>query len=685
MTSIRTKLVASFCAAGITIIIGMMIVVSWKSTASIERQTTSLGDHIAGSAYRALQGHLKLFQGLLSDIGHDARQRVDRLRHNSDIHTSVTGNKRAALQHLLKSRINANQNDFILVYDRYGDLLATTSADADLDALADQAATWPVVARTRDRLRVRSEVDTVTVDGVSSHSPEFVAALGFDRGHIAEGGAITVASAGIMYDDFDDPVGFVVAGKLLNRYVAPVETLRDTLGLAGAVFSIDGALVTGRFIGADAAAHDADPRLDEAFIKQVLAAGRLEQRMTFRGVNYFTISAPLMSVSNQAVAVLTVALPPDDLESTLQVIRDEGATSKTLMRHWMIVSGIAGIIVFVLVAIAVATNITRPIDRVRSLVEKVAEGDLTVRSHETASDEIGAMARAVNGMVVSLNGIAERLVNESNAIAHSSGRLYVSTDQLMHGASIQSKEAKNSATASSHLSDAALQMAHQAMGVAEDSQAARVTATTGKEIVNQSRVAVLSVGEMVDDWFGTVAALNEHSNAIGKVVTVIDDIANRTNLLALNAAIEAARAGENGRGFAVVADEVRQLATQTSASTEEIGAMIKQIQQTASKSLRDIQSGKSSVAEAVRLAEQAAGSLDEIVGAADRVSHKTTGIAAAVEEQSAATEQFSSSVSSIAGVAAETQSSSAAIRSAAESLSGSARVLLDTASWFKLK
>ncbi|KAF0192085.1 MAG: methyl-accepting chemotaxis protein [Gammaproteobacteria bacterium] len=672
---------------GIIIIVAMMMIVSWKSSENIARQTTALSDHISSDAYLALQGHLKLFQRLLDDIRDNTRRNVGAVRQDGDVHTSIVGNKRSALQHLLASRITSDRNDFAFIYDVYGDLLAVSSAGTDVKALQGYADSWPLVTRIRERLKDRSGVDTTLVEGISFHSPGFMVALGLKDQDVAGVGGLSIASAGTIYDDFDDPLGFVVSGKILNGYARPLETLHDALGVASAVFMGKESIVSGGFISADkAASHASGLQLDDTLVKQVFAAGDVvERRLTIYGTDYFTISAPLMSVSSQPIGVLTVALSPANLERTLQVVGDEGRITKALMRQWMIIIGIVAVVIFVVVAMVIAANIARPIVRTRSLIEKVANGDLTVRLQETGTDEIGAMARAVNNMIVSLKEIAERLIGESNTIACSSENLYASTDQLTCGASVQSAAAENAATASSQLSDAALQMARQATGVAENSRMARETALNGKEVVGRSRAAALRVGEMVGDWSRTVETLNVHSTAIGKIVTVINGIANQTNLLALNAAIEAARAGEHGRGFAVVADEVRQLATQTSESTKEIGPMIDQIQQTASKSLRDIQSGTDSVAEAVRLAEQAAGSMDEIVSAADRVSQKMATIAAAVEEQSVATEQFSSSVSSIAGVATETQSSSAAIQTAAESLSASARVLLDTASWFKLK
>ncbi|MBI0539376.1 chemotaxis protein, partial [Roseomonas sp. KE2513] len=120
-----------------------------------------------------------------------------------------------------------------------------------------------------------------------------------------------------------------------------------------------------------------------------------------------------------------------------------------------------------------------------------------------------------------------------------------------------------------------------------------------------------------------VQVLAENAKRIGDVVRLIGDIAGRTSLLALNATIEAARAGDAGRGFAVVASEVKALATQTARATEEIGGRIAAIQASTSQAV------------------EAIGSVAQVV---DQISGITTGIAAAVEQQGAATEEISRSV-----------------------------------------
>ena len=148
--------------------------------------------------------------------------------------------------------------------------------------------------------------------------------------------------------------------------------------------------------------------------------------------------------------------------------------------------------------------------------------------------------------------------------------------------------------------------------------------------------------------------LSENAQSITRIMNVISDIADQTNLLALNAAIEAARAGDAGRGFAVVADEVRNLAEKTMASTSDVAAAIKNIQDSVDQSTRQLDTAVESIDRATALATQSGQALGEIVSMADDTADQVRSIAAASEEQSAASEEINASITQVNNIAAET-------------------------------
>ncbi len=304
--------------------------------------------------------------------------------------------------------------------------------------------------------------------------------------------------------------------------------------------------------------------------------------------------------------------------------------------------------------ILVTRSIIRPISAVVEFAGTMAEKDLSSPDLAiTGRDEIGMLAGALNAMKGNLNDIIGQIRNSSEHVATATSGLSQSSTMIVDGTDRQSVQSGQAATAMEEMSATVLEVAKNSQGAAEASSETQRIAVEGGDVVKRAVDGMMVVAETVKQSAVTVEALGKSSDEIGAIISVINDIADQTNLLALNAAIEAARAGEQGRGFAVVADEVRKLAEKTSKATTEIADMIKTIQTDTKGAMSSMHEGTKQVEQGVQLASEAGESLQQIVSSVDIVTDMVRQIATAAEQQSATSEEISSNIVGIAEIAQE--------------------------------
>jgi methyl-accepting chemotaxis protein len=323
-------------------------------------------------------------------------------------------------------------------------------------------------------------------------------------------------------------------------------------------------------------------------------------------------------------------------------------------------------------------------EKILAAMEQFADGDLTVHLEENSDDEMGKLYAGFNRSVANMRTMLEQVIESSSAVASASAEISSSTEQMAAGAQEQTSQAGEVASAVEEMTKTILENSKNASTTAETAKQAKHAAEQGGKVVEETVVGMKRIAEMVKKSAGTVQELGKSSDQIGEIISVIDDIADQTNLLALNAAIEAARAGEQGRGFAVVADEVRKLAERTTKATKEIAGMIKKIQEDTRGAVSSMEEGTRQVDEGIQLADKAGEALREIVEISQKVTDMVTQIAAASEEQSSASEQISKNVEAISAVTQETAQGTQQIARAAEDLNRLTENLQQLVSRFRL-
>ncbi len=276
---------------------------------------------------------------------------------------------------------------------------------------------------------------------------------------------------------------------------------------------------------------------------------------------------------------------------------------------------------------------------------------MAARSEEAVRQAMEASRLAEQSREEGMREAAGRLQGVAHSITESTDRLVELTSRIVAGADSQKGRMHHTATAMSEMNMAITEVSRSAAEASSSVELAKEKAQESMEVVTRSREAIAKVNGVASRLKENMTELGGMAMSIDKVINVINEIADQTNLLALNAAIEAARAGEAGRGFAVVADEVRKLAEKTMTATREVGDSVLAIQESVRRNVESMEEAVALAAEASDMAGRSGDSARVIVRHAEDNASKIASIASAAEEQSASSHEISRAVDEVRTIA----------------------------------
>ncbi len=322
---------------------------------------------------------------------------------------------------------------------------------------------------------------------------------------------------------------------------------------------------------------------------------------------------------------------------------DDVNTEMAKIRIQIIVATILIAAIILCIAFFVSKIITRSLHRAVTLMNELAEGDLTVRIDVDAMDEAGRVLNGMKHMVEKLKSIVADVKSAASNVAVASRQMSSGSQQMSEGATEQAASAEEVSSS----------MEQMVSNIRQNADNAQQTEKIALKAAQDAREGGKAVTE-------TVSAMKE----IAGKISIIEEIARQTNLLALNAAIEAARAGEHGKGFAVVASEVRKLAERSQVAAGGISKLS---------------------ASSVEVAEKAGLMLERIVPDIQKTAELVSEINAASNEQNTGAEQINKAIQQLDRVIQQNASATEEMASTSEELSSQAEQLQDTVTFFRVE
>ncbi len=517
---LKYTIAVKFCIA-VAIFVGIIVtVVSLNLNQGISKQSTILMKDMTTQTYKGLDSHIGLIQSLIQKIKEDVRRNTREISQSPIIFKYMESHP-ALLADLVKSSCENSKMDYGLIYDTGGKLLGSFPKDFPSVRAEEFYKSWKIGTNKEELLKFGGQENEAKRSAVIRHDIDFMKSFASVGLKTANNGGMSIASAEIVKDDFGDPAGAYIAGKLFNSYDIPFQEVFNITGASCVLYLDNVPIAHGGFKKkGEEVFDDSVLKISSEVVTKVNKTDvPIEIPLELGGKKYFTKCFSFSSNNGEKIGVVCVGVPEQRVIQTQQGMLSYSIGTRKSVQAWLIGIGLGSLVAFIVLSFFIASGITRPINRVT--------GGLNV-----TTDQFTAI----------------------------SSQLSTSSQQLAAGAS------------------------EQASGIEEASSSLEEMASMTKQNSDNAKQANTLMGEtirVVDDTDHAMKELIQSMSEISgiseetvKIIKTIDEIAFQTNLLALNAAVEAARAGEAGAGFAVVANEVRNLAMRAAEAAKSTANLI---------------------------------------------------------------------------------------------------------------
>ena len=313
----------------------------------------------------------------------------------------------------------------------------------------------------------------------------------------------------------------------------------------------------------------------------------------------------------------------------------------------------------------------------------LAEGDLTVRASVT-ENFTGAIADSINFAIDQMRELVTKINDLSGQVVGAATSTQATASGLAQAAESQAREISAASQAINEMAASIDQVSANAVESAAVAERAVGIAGNGSQVVHDTINGMNSIRGQIQETAKRIKRLGESSQEIGDIVSLINDIADQTNILSLNAAIQASMAGDAGRGFAVVADEVQRLAERSSAATKQIAALVKAIQTDTHEAVTSMEQTTAEVVGGAKRAQDAGVALEEIENVSHTLADLIQNISNAARKQAASAGHVSNTMSVIQAITVKTAQSTDQTAKSIGNLAAMANAMKDSVEGFKL-